>query len=172
MAVFFSNRGAAYTSLRKYNTAIEDLTHAIGLDPGLAEAYLGRGDAYIGLGRESEEDEDSTAAVVSYGRAIADLRRAAELFPSNAAAYATWAEALALRGDAYRKSGDFVRALADLSEAVRLDPGWVDAYVNRALTNAALGRDGDALADLTKATDLGFNRFLLMAMLEEVRRER
>ena len=85
---------------------------------------------------------------------------------------ATWAEALVLRGDAYRKNGDFVRALADLDEAARLDPGSVDAYVNRALTNAALGRDGDALADLTRATELGFNRYLLRAMLDEVRRER
>ena len=142
MAVFYSNRGMAYASIKKFDTAIEDLTFAIGLDAGLAEAYLRRGEAYMGLGQDYEEDENATAAIVSYGRALADLQRAAELFPSNAAAYATWAEALGLRGDAYRKSGDFVRALQDLSEAVRLNPELVDAYVDRALTNAALGRDG------------------------------
>ena len=97
---------------------------------------------------------------------------AAGLYPSNATVYSTWAQALNYRGDVYRQTGDLVRALQDLTSAVRLDPQLVDAYVARALTNTALGRDGDALTDLQKATELGFNLYLLMAMLDEVQRER
>jgi tetratricopeptide (TPR) repeat protein len=101
--------------------------------------------------------------------AIADLETASALYPSNPNVYAEWAHALTYRGDAHRKTGDFVAALKDLNKAIKLDPELESAYVARALNNSALGRDNESTIDLEKAVALGFNRYLLIAMIEETK---
>jgi len=58
------------------------------------------------------------------------------------------------RGLAYRSKGDFDRAIADLSEAVRLDPKYAEGYYGRGL---AYGNKDDldrAIADLSEAIRL------------------
>jgi len=58
------------------------------------------------------------------------------------------------RGLAYRNKGDFDRAIADLSEAIRLDPKYAEAYYGRGL---AYGNKGDldrAIADYSEAIRL------------------
>jgi len=58
------------------------------------------------------------------------------------------------RGLAYRSKGDFDRAIADLSEAVRLDPKYAEAYYGRGL---AYGNKDDldrAIADYSEAIRL------------------
>ena len=65
--------------------------------------------------------------------AIADITRAVELEPQNAASYK-------LRGDAWYEKGLFVakrvdeyeKAIAEYTEALRLDPKWADPYAARA----------------------------------------
>ncbi len=58
------------------------------------------------------------------------------------------------RGLAYRSKGDFDRAIADLSEAVRLDPKYAEGYYGRGL---AYGNKDDldrAIADYSEAIRL------------------
>src|SRR5260370_1411901 len=58
------------------------------------------------------------------------------------------------RGLAYKSKGDFGRAIADFTEAIRLDPKYAEAYYNRA---GAYGNKGDldrAIADLSEAIRL------------------
>jgi tetratricopeptide (TPR) repeat protein len=58
------------------------------------------------------------------------------------------------RGNAYTRQEDFDRAVADLSEAIRLDPTWAGAYINRGRAYRYKGEDQRAIADLTEAIRL------------------
>jgi Tfp pilus assembly protein PilF len=58
------------------------------------------------------------------------------------------------RGNTYRLTGDFRRALADLNEAIRLDPKYVVAYQHRASTHRALNDPARADADSKEAARL------------------
>ncbi len=61
------------------------------------------------------------------------------------------AVALTVRGDAYRRKNDFERALADQTEAIRLDPKEPHLYSNRGVTLRSQGDYDRALADYEEA---------------------
>lgn len=61
------------------------------------------------------------------------------------------------RGNAYKNLKQFDRAFADYSDALKLDPNYGHAYVNRAYVDAARGDAALALADGTKAIALDPN---------------
>ena len=85
--------GVRYLSEGNYEEAIIAFTAAIEIDPNRAEAYVGRGDAYIGSG----EIEDNLAA------AQADYAAAIELDDTNVQAYLGLA-------DVYIRRGEFEKA--------------------------------------------------------------
>ena len=92
--------GVRYLSEGNYEEAILAFTAAIEIDPRRAEAYVGRGDAYIASG----ENEETLAA------ALADYQEAVELDESLAAAW------LGLT-DVYIRMGDYEAALETIREA-------------------------------------------------------
>ena len=60
--------GVRYLSEGNYEEAIIAFTAAIEIDPNRAEAYVGRGDAYIGSG---ETEDNLAAALAGYEEAVA-----------------------------------------------------------------------------------------------------
>ena len=60
--------GVRYLAEGNYEEAIIAFTAAIEIDPNRAEAYMGRGDAYVGSG---EMEENLTAALADYETAVA-----------------------------------------------------------------------------------------------------
>jgi len=58
------------------------------------------------------------------------------------------------RGIAWHDKGDLDRAIADYSEAIRLNPKYTIAYRNRGLANLYAGTPPKALADLAQAHGL------------------
>ena len=93
--------GVRYLSEGNYEEAILAFTAAIEIDPSRAEAYAGRGGAYIASG----ETEENLAT------ALADYEAALEQDEALAAAWLGLA-------DVYIRQGDFDDALETLREAV------------------------------------------------------
>jgi Tfp pilus assembly protein PilF len=60
-----------------------------------------------------------------------------------------------MRGCAYGESKQFDKAIADLTEAIRLDPDRADAYASRAKAFRASGNEPRAAGDESKARALG-----------------
>ncbi|MBN2023908.1 MAG: tetratricopeptide repeat protein, partial [Pirellulales bacterium] len=60
------------------------------------------------------------------------------------------------RGDAYRLKHEYDSAIADFTEAIRLDPKDADAYYFRGLAYKSKGQRAAAERDLAKAKRLGY----------------
>jgi tetratricopeptide (TPR) repeat protein len=104
LAFVYYNRGnASRDGKLDYDRATADYDEAIRLDPKIAAAYVGRGDAY--------------SVKHDYDGAISDYDQAIRLDPKYAIAYFR-------RGAAYISKGDYRRAIADLDQGVRLDPKY------------------------------------------------
>ena len=58
------------------------------------------------------------------------------------------------RGIAYKNEKQFDRALADYSDAIKLDPKYAHAYLNRALVYASNGDYARSIADSSAAIKL------------------
>ncbi len=61
------------------------------------------------------------------------------------------------RGLAYENKDDYARAIADYSDAIRLDPNDADAYFYRALDKGRLGDKAGAEADMAAAKRINPN---------------
>jgi lipoprotein NlpI len=116
-----------------FKGAIADFDQAIQLDPKLAMAYDGRGNARQALGDKQG--------------AISDLDQAIRLDPKLATAYHN-------RGFILYQLGDKQGAITDLDQAIRLDPKFAKSYNGRGVIRYELGNKQGAIADFQEAAAL------------------
>ncbi len=144
------NLAMAQQGAEKHSAADSTFSRLLQYYPSYDNAYLGRAQLRLATG-------DSTGAAT-------DIERALGLNPNALNAYI-------MRADmAIRSGGDFKSALADLNEAVRLQPRMAGLYINRAYLRYSLDDYFGAMADYdyalqlepTNATAL-FNRGLLLS---------
>jgi len=143
----YISRGFAYNELfadREHNhfaEAVADLSEAIRLRSDVADAFFVRGHSYIEMGLHS--------------KAIADFSRAIKLYPTGATVFRK-GDAFNNRGISYEYDGKahFQRAIADYSEALRLNPKDWAALCNRSHAYRKIGRNVLADADRRKANRL------------------
>jgi len=133
-ALAYANRGAAYAAKGDDTNVIADCTEAIRLDPQLRDAYINRAQACI---NEAE-----------YDRAIADCNILIEKStPVTAKSYYN-------RGLAYLSKGEDLKAVADFTEAIKINPRYMEAFGNRGIALLKLKQTDLAIGDFTQAIHL------------------
>jgi tetratricopeptide (TPR) repeat protein len=168
-ANFYFNRAMAYTLMQNYDQAIDDFTAVIRIDPKNVEAYNNRGLIYASK-REYDSaiaDYDRAIALTpqflalhnradahrskgEYDRAIADYDRAIQFNAGEASTYSG-------RAIAYAAKGDYRSAIADHDKAIELNPS-AKSFLDRGLTEHAMGNVSARDADITRAFELANNR--------------
>jgi tetratricopeptide (TPR) repeat protein len=128
--------GAAQTH-EDFESAVQQFTEAIRIDPDYAEAYVARGCARLHNFNE-------------FSLAIEDHTRAINLQPEHPFAYFH-------RADTYWEEGqDYLEALNDCNKAISLSPGFAHAFWLRSQVLTKLEEHARAKFDLERAEQLGF----------------
>ncbi len=113
--------------------AVEQLSHAISINPENAELYIARAEVY------SLMREDANA--------LADYSVALRVRPKDASIYNR-------RGFFLLSRSEHTRALKDFSQAIKLSPKSAHAYNNRGLVYLSISQPGKAIADFRQAVKL------------------
>jgi Tfp pilus assembly protein PilF len=139
-----SLQGFLLAAQNRIRQAIATFTDAIAIDPGLGNAWLGRGLCRIRQGDRFGGRQDLlTAAALEPQRAV--LR--------------------SYLGKAYGNEGDFPRANRELDLAKRLDPNDPTSWLYSALLKQQQNRINEAIADLEKSEELNDNRSLYRSQM-------
>jgi tetratricopeptide (TPR) repeat protein len=132
--------GDFYAAKKEYATAVAEYTKAIQINKNFAEAYFKRGLAYDRLAQPDS--------------AIADFTKVIELAAKDEQAARNVAGAYANRCMVYSGKRDYVRAVADCNEALKLKPDFGIAYLYRGDSNLNRGKNFQAALDYSKAIDI------------------
>lgn len=167
----YVKRGLAYYRLGQYKAAISDYTRTLDLKRYHADAYASRGDAYRALGEMQHAIADYSASLKKRWSARVMRRRAQTYFEQDnvqnaltdyntvikrqpsAMAYYTRGNAyfqLSIQDDASRLK----LALADMDQAIALEPRFASAYISRAQIYVRAGEQASATADYMNAVEL------------------
>jgi len=155
-ASYRNNRGIAYCHLQDWEKAVADFTKAIELKP-FAEYYNHRGAAYCNLQRweKAIDDFDNGMRLKLKGNIIKQVIDA-----TTTVELAGEADYINLRGFAYFNLRNWMKAVDDFKEAVRLDPKNETYNKNLANAQEMLGKESAAYptADQTKSGYFTDNR--------------
>lgn len=152
--VFLLNRAVCQDEIKDYEAAQSSYDALLKLDAKNDRAYLGLAHLNLSMG-------DTVTALNNITRSI-------EISSKNANAYVLRAEVL------MRHSQDYQSALADMDEAIKLEPLYSGFFINRAFMKYKLDDYFGAMADYDYAISLNpssmeghFNRGLLLAEVGE-----
>jgi Tfp pilus assembly protein PilF len=134
------------TEKGKYQEAIEQLTMASALDPEFTPAYALRGSSYYALSFFEGKDTPQyrRLAIQDYTTAIEKDLKHGLVRPDQ----------YVYRGAIHFSQGEYQQALADFSEAIKIDPRRVDAIGNRGEVRRSMGDLDGSLADFTRVIEL------------------
>ncbi len=146
-------RGAAYWLAGDFDRAVADADEFIRLAPRDALGYRVRGFAYVSKSESYRALPSGQRMLTDFNEAnkildlaIADFNEAIKIAPKD--------EDYSGRGYLYYKKRDFARAVADLSEAIRLNQGSVLAHAWRGEVHEAMGERAKAFEDYSTAVAL------------------
>jgi serine/threonine protein kinase/Tfp pilus assembly protein PilF len=162
----YYNRGLAEFRLGKYEEARADFDRALQRQPDMPEALINRALAFQGLGKYSEGIEDLTRALELKAQATqvywlrGQLRQImgdregaqrdlADCLKQKPTDFLSWFA----RGSA-RMATDPKGALADIEEALKLNPRSLGGLQNKAHLLGRLGRNQEGIQVLDKAVEL------------------
>jgi len=166
VAQFYRDRAAALIKLNEYPRALADFDSAVALEPQDAYGLTVRGNAKLDSGNPAGALADYNEALRikpdyplarenrayayfntrDYTRAVEDLTFVIDHEPT--------ARLHVRRGVAHGMLGQHDRELDDFARAIARDPGFIEAYRQRADSYLARNKFGLAVADLTKVIEL------------------
>jgi tetratricopeptide (TPR) repeat protein len=161
----YSLRAEIYRSLGRPADALDDLTHVIGLQPGVPGHYRLRAQLLLETGSAERAAADYSTLIQlegssdSYmGRGLCNLKmghakRAIDDFTQSIAIRPGVGNYFQ-RGLAYASLGAHRQAIDDYDRALAIDAGAAHVYRARAYSLDALGKRAQAQADRTMATKL------------------
>ncbi len=158
-------RGITQSLIKQYTNSVNTLTTAIELNPSNPFLYLNRSttraemidfissidNSYQRITIDSDPANrlnTNLKRTYSYDEAIADLNKAAKLFPEFAHIYYNRANLQAL-------SGNLPEAFEDYTKAIELNPSFAEAYYNRGVVQIFMKDTRKGCLDLSKAGELG-----------------
>lgn len=158
-------RGITQSLIKQYTNSVNTLTTAIELNPSNPFLYLNRSttraemidfissidNSYQRISIDSDPANrlnTNSKRTYSYDEAIADLNKAAKLFPEFAHIYYNRANLQAL-------SGNLPEAFEDYTKAIELNPSFAEAYYNRGVVQIFMKDTRKGCLDLSKAGELG-----------------
>ncbi len=137
------NRGAALGFLEQFAASIQSLDEGIALDSTNKNGYFNRSIALYSLSMSNKEEQ------VSYlNKALYDYKKYLQLDPNNAN---VWYES----GMIQRTLGKNQEALQALNQAIRINPNFALAFIERARVQAQSGNKAAAQQDFQRAQLLG-----------------
>ncbi len=154
-AEIYIKQGGAYYFAENYESAVSSYSQALLINPQSFGVYYQRGDAYFKIG-------DTESALADYTKAIINLpitcttalcwTAAIQVDPNNVSSYIG-------RGNVYVSLGELKKAVADYTEALRIDPEnpvtYSTAHVGLGNYFRALGEDEKAIFHYTKVIERG-----------------
>ena len=158
-------RGITQTLIKQYTNAVGTFTSAIDQYPANPFLYLNRSttraemidfissidNSYQRITIESDPAkrlQNSQSRTYNYDEAIADLNKAAKLYPDFPYTYYNRANLMAL-------SGKLPEAYNDYTKAIELNPAFAEAYYNRGLVQIFMKDTRKGCLDMSKAGELG-----------------
>ncbi|HET6328705.1 MAG TPA: tetratricopeptide repeat protein [Planctomycetaceae bacterium] len=166
-ALYYSNLGACYRALKRYDEAIAAFREAVRLQPGfvgasynLAMALEAAGSPHEALQAYDEVlrlNSGYVEALNNRGALLSSLGRTDQAIESYRRAVACRPRAATLRynlANSLSRCGHFEAATDEYRAAIRLDPAIAEAHNNLATALDALGRHEEALQSLERALAL------------------
>lgn len=158
-------RAVTQSLIKQYTNSVNTYTAAIEQNPANPFLYLNRSttraemidfissieNSYQRISIDSDPANrlrNNSKRTYSYDEAIADLNKAAKLFPDFAHIYYN-------RGNLRALSGDLPAAFEDYTKAVELNPQFAEAYYNRGIIQIFMKDTRKGCLDLSKAGELG-----------------
>jgi tetratricopeptide (TPR) repeat protein len=147
-------RAYDYALVQDFNNAIEDFSKAIFIDGQNALAYFSRANIRykkleFSVNNETEENANTQDTYrYEYEMIMRDYDKVIELAPDFAFVWYNRANLLA-----HQK--DYQAAVINYTKSIELEDDFSEAYFNRALTYLLLNQRDKAIADLSKAGELG-----------------
>ncbi len=158
-------RGVTQSLIRQYTGSVNIYGSAIEANPTNPFLYFNRAttqaemidfissidNSYQRVAIESDPVarlHNNSTRTYNYDEAIADLNKAAKLYPE-------WAHIYYNRANLYALSGDFPTAYEDYSRAIELNPTFAEAYFNRGLVQIYMKDTRKGCLDMSKAGELG-----------------
>lgn len=158
-------KGLTQSLVKQYTNAVNTYSAAIELNPSNPFLYFNRSTTQAEMidfissidntYNQMSLDSDPTprlrtnfSRTYNYDEAIADLNKAAKLYPDFAHIYYN-------RANLYALTGMLPEAYEDYTRAIDLHPGLADAYFNRGLVQIYMKDTRKGLLDISKAGELG-----------------
>lgn len=131
----YLRRGRAYSQLKQWRQAADDLGLALALNPGINDTNV-----WFELGYACSAAGRSKPAIAAYSRSL-------ELNPQESAAWNN-------RGLLHEQLGELGKAVADFSKAIELNAKYDIAWNNRARVHAQLARWAKVVEDCSRFLEL------------------